>query len=172
MSASRVRTRFSRVFAERRGKAFVSELSRRGVAAQVFDGRSLDDFLLKLEKPAAVFVSHDFRALDVLDAASAAGIRIPDQMVVLGVDDDETFCLAARPSLSSVRTDNEVSGRQAAEIMNKLLKETNTPVSKLAARCGFSNVNSLRNLFRRRYGRSIGEFPKPLRVNGPRSASD
>lgn len=251
-------------WSERRGKAFVSELSRRGVSAQVFDGRSLDDFLLKLEKPAAVFVSHDFRALDVLDAASAAGIRIPDQMVVLGVDDDETFCLAARPSLSSVRTDNEVSGRQAAEIMNKLLnggkprhltflakargvverdsthppapaadlvkralafvqaeavngigpgdvarhlrvsrrlldlrfhelekrtvgeailerrlavfqhllKETNTPVSKLAARCGFSNVNSLRNLFRRRYGRSIGEFRKPLRVNGPRSASD
>lgn len=251
-------------WSERRGKAFVSELSRRGVTAEVFDGRSLGDFLQKLKKPAAVFASHDCRALDVLAAASAARLKVPDQLVVLGVDDDETFCLAARPSLSSVRTDTEAAGFHAAEAMNKLLngrkprhltflaktrgiverdsthppapaadlvkralafvhaeavngispddvarhlrisrrlldlrfhelenrtvgeailkrklavfqrllRETKIPVSKLAARCGFTNVNSLHNLFRRRYGRSIGDFRKSLRVTGSRSVGD
>jgi len=108
-------------WSERRRKAFSVELAKKGLTSCEYTSGPLVDFLKRLEQPAAVFAAYDFRALEVIDAAHTAAIRIPEQMVVLGVDDDEIFCLTTRPTLSSIRCDNESVGAHAADMMDRFL---------------------------------------------------
>lgn len=108
-------------WSEARARAFTAALSVKGVHPKHYHRGPLADFLGRLKKPAAVFVSHDQRALDVMEAAHAAHVKIPDQMVVLGVDDDEIFCRSTKPPLSSVRPDSEAVGYRAAAAIDRML---------------------------------------------------
>jgi len=80
------------------------------VAARLFD-ELLED---GPEPPTAVFVASDTQALGVLGAARARGLRIPDQLSVIGFDDIETAELVG---LTTVRQPLEESGRRAAQLL-------------------------------------------------------
>ena len=51
----------------------------------------------------------------------AQNLRIPDDIAVLGIDDDPVFCLGAAPAISSVVQDFESCGYQAAEALQRLM---------------------------------------------------
>lgn len=107
-----------------RMKGFALQLNRQKRSALVKGAKSdLRKWLGNLEKPAAVFCASDATALDVFHAAAEAGIRIPDDMAVLGVDDDELICNNAHPALSSVRPGHEACGYAAAEILDRLFRK-------------------------------------------------
>jgi len=76
-------------------------------------------WLRKLPKPVAIFVAHDMRARQVLDACQGAGIRVPYEAAVLSVDNDPLICETCTPSLSSIRLDVERAGYMAAELLDK-----------------------------------------------------
>ena len=82
--------------------AFAGELVAKGAKYVNYESGPLSSFLKTLDLPAAVFASHDIRAIDVIDSARKAGIGIPSQMVVLGVDDD-MICLTTRRPLPGRR---------------------------------------------------------------------
>lgn len=119
-----------RGWSTQRGEAFASELSAHGRKCRVFgNGKnraSNEDALIKfldgLEKPAAVFAAWDGRAADVLHAARLAKLRVPEDVSVLGVDDDELICEHTHPALSSVRTDAEGMGEEAARLLSNLIR--------------------------------------------------
>ena len=71
-------------------------------------------FLLSLPRPTAILAAMDGRARLVLEACSAAKLRVPEEIAVLGVDDDPLLCEASMPPLSSIRTDRYRHGREAA----------------------------------------------------------
>ena len=60
-------------------------------------------------------VSDDMRGKEVLDTCRRAGVRVPEQVAVVSVDDDTLFCETCDPPLSSVRPDHETAGFLAAQ---------------------------------------------------------
>jgi len=80
----------------------------------------LADWLRGLPSPIGVFASTDGKAVQTLDAAKLAGRRVPDDVAVLGVDNDEMTCLLSNPPLSSVDPAFEEVGYRAAELVRQL----------------------------------------------------
>ena len=113
-----------REWSTKRGRAFAHRLGRKGIACRPFahgGNDDLGDWLKALPKPAAVFCAWDVVAADVAFAAKKARIRIPSQMVLLGVDNDETFCTSASPQMSSIEFDAENEGRMAIDLLLKMM---------------------------------------------------
>ena len=81
----------------------------------------IEDWLIRLPKPAAVMLACDRIGLQVISACEKAGFRIPDQISLLGVDNDELICPYTTPTLSSVLPGHEEMGRRAVDEMNRLL---------------------------------------------------
>lgn len=73
------------------------------------------------EPPSAIFAASDVQAFGVLTAARSAGVRVPDDLSVIGFDD---ICTAALMGLTTVRQPLEVSGRRAGLRLMQMLGHT------------------------------------------------
>ena len=127
-----------REWSTKRGRAFAHRLGRKGIACRPFvhDGNDdLGDWLKALPKPAAVFCAWDAVAADVAFAARKARIRIPTQMVLLGVDNDETYCTYASPQMSSIEFDAENEGRMAVDLLFKMMSARKASTARTVC-CG------------------------------------
>ncbi len=82
---------------------------------------ALSRFLSARRKPLGIFAANDVAAVFVRDACAALGLRIPQDVALLGVDDSAEYCERGEPSLSSVRIDIEGGGRAAAALLAKLV---------------------------------------------------
>lgn len=211
-----------------REKGFRAELARTGesgaflkmtAAAREPEGhRTLVAWLRSLPKPAAVMASYDELAVGVLDACREAGIDVPRQLAVLGVDNDALLCDFSTPPLSSIYPNHLREGEIAAEELERLMsapkrrtrgmrlavcrektvveRESTAAVApvahlveealrfirrnaerdlrvedvvrhlhvsrRLAAACGYDNLQHLANAFRRKYGKTMTAYR-----NGP-----
>ena len=83
----------------------------------------LKPWLLKLPKPCGLFAANDDIATVVLDACRAGGLSVPDDIAVIGVDDEPSVCEATKPSLSSVRPNFERAGRLAVDLLVRHLAQ-------------------------------------------------
>jgi LacI family transcriptional regulator len=81
----------------------------------------LERWLVGLPRPVGVLASHDIQGVQLSEACRRAGLRVPDEVALLGVDDDDLFCELARPSLSSVALPGERIGYEAARMLEDLL---------------------------------------------------
>lgn len=118
-----VRTQTAPQWSNERQQAFSETLRNSRHAVKVVDTkRELGEWLNALPKPAAVFAANDVTALKVLEAARDTGIDVPEQMSVLGVDDDELICNSSYPALTSIRPDNEQEGLLAARELDRLMR--------------------------------------------------
>ncbi len=120
--------------AERRD-GFIAALREAGHDAAVYDGphgarerRRWDAerprmmrFLSSLPHPTAVFAAMDGRARLVIDACTNAGLNVPEDIAVLGVDDDELICRSCVPTLSSIRTGGFLRGVRIAELLDAMM---------------------------------------------------
>ncbi|RKX37458.1 MAG: transcriptional regulator [Verrucomicrobia bacterium] len=117
-----------------RGDFFVKFISEAGYTVHRYENpdhqksssiegrnRLLGQWLQGLPKPIGLFCCTDFRSLQVAEAARSAGISIPDEVAVLGVDDDDLFCSLSDPPLSSIALDTETAGYEAAELLDRLM---------------------------------------------------
>ena len=114
-----------------RGEAFRRTVETAGFGVSVYpmrddcgsaaDAAALRDWLTSLPKPAAVLAAADWRAVQVFDACQAAGFRIPSQVSLLGVDNNDFDCLGIIPQLSSVQPDYEGGGYRAAVELESLM---------------------------------------------------
>lgn len=112
-----------RPWADLRERAFFEALRRQGRPTfRPAAGEDLADFLRRLPKPAAVLAAWDRVAQDVLSAAKRAGLKVPEQVSVLGVDNDEIYCDNFAPAISSVKPDHREMGEAAARTLAKLLR--------------------------------------------------
>ena len=79
------------------------------------------DWLRLLPKPVALLCCNDDRALQVIEACKLADLYVPDQVAVLGVDNDVLICDLADPPISSVALNTEVAGHDAARLLDQLM---------------------------------------------------
>jgi LacI family transcriptional regulator len=95
---------------------------RRRKTAPADDDEAVEAWLARLPKPVALLACYDIRGRQAIDACRRAGIAVPDEVAVLGVDDDEVLCGLASPPLSSVMPDAIGAGRLAAELLDQLMR--------------------------------------------------
>jgi LacI family transcriptional regulator len=80
--------------------------------------------LLRLpERPTAFFCFNDRMAMGVYDAARELGLRIPDDLAVVGYDDQEIIAAHLRPGLTTMRLPHEAMGRWALGQLLDLIKD-------------------------------------------------
>lgn len=117
-----------------RGNGFCETLARAGFTCHVYSGANGEeraDFALELSKlvrwlsslprGTAVFAAHDLRARQVLLAADEAGLNVPNELALLGVDNDTVICETTSPALSSIPTDSRSDGVLAAQLLEDMM---------------------------------------------------
>ena len=111
------------IWSRQRFLGFKSVLSARSPKV-LTPGRdeSLPDFLAALPKPAALMAACDARAAEAVSACDDLGIRIPRQISLLGVDNDELLCNLSDPTLSSITPDHKHIGHIAAQSLDRMLR--------------------------------------------------
>lgn len=105
-----------------RGRAFSQEIRRGGGRFHQYAKGGLSDWLAALPKPCGVFAANDFVAGKVVSICEGLGIRVPDEIAVVGVDNDPQICENATTSITSVEQDVEHGGYIAAQALDSLLR--------------------------------------------------
>jgi LacI family transcriptional regulator len=78
-------------------------------------------WLRELPKPVGLFASNDVLARSLADMCSQLGLHVPDDVALLGVDNDELECLLTSPPLSSIAIPGERIGYEAAKLLDKAM---------------------------------------------------
>ena len=78
-------------------------------------------WLQSLTKPVGLMACNDACGREVLQACATAGLHVPDEVAVIGVDNDEMMCELSTPQLSSVALDVETAGYNAAHMLDELM---------------------------------------------------
>ena len=82
---------------------------------------SLIQWLVSLPKPVGILAFDDTHAHDLAEACLEADIGVPDQVAIVGVNNDDLLCESAWPPLSSVEADYSRMGYAAAQLLDRLL---------------------------------------------------
>lgn len=149
-----------------RQEAFSRRAAEAGVPLAVYSCRYPEDWglecmdmgkwLCELPKPCGIMAAMDIRARQVLDACVQAGVSIPGEIRIIGVDNDETICENTDPSLSSVCADFEGGGYLAASVLHRMMLNPKSPpvrlsygVKQVVERLSSMNVNTLNGIVTR-----------------------
>lgn len=94
-----------------------------GPSARAWDAEqdSIVTWLKGLEPPFAIMACNDIRGQHVIEACSKLNLAVPEQVAVVGVDNDELLCRVCSPPLSSVIPNAVMVGFRAAEALNQLM---------------------------------------------------
>lgn len=79
------------------------------------------EWLRALPKPLGLMASNDDRAELVTEACKAAGMSVPDDVAIVGVDNDQTICDLCTPPLSSVALNIRKAGYDAAALLDRMI---------------------------------------------------
>jgi LacI family transcriptional regulator len=122
------------LWSTRRRDGFLETVSRAGFPVEVFESDSrghhqssedeldrIGRWLVSLAKPVGVMVCKDLRGPFITEACQQFGLRIPDEVSVIGADDDVLLCELSDPPLSSVICNPEQIGREAAALLDHLM---------------------------------------------------
>ncbi len=79
-------------------------------------------WLRSLPKPIGLMACNDMRAQHVLRVCADAGIHVPDEIAVIGVDNDQVQCELCRPALTSIEPNTHRIGFEASKILDKMMR--------------------------------------------------
>jgi len=119
----------------RRQGDFEAELLRRGHACRSFSSflqqcstkagpnepRTIARWLDALPRPCGVFCASDFFAARLLGVCRQQGIAVPEEVAVLGVDNDSVMCSICCPPLSSIELGSRRIGYEAAALLERMM---------------------------------------------------
>lgn len=74
-----------------------------------------------MQPPYGIFACNDIRGQQVINACGALNLAVPEQVAILGVDNDDLLCRVCSPPLSSVIPNAELVGFRAAETLAKMM---------------------------------------------------
>jgi LacI family transcriptional regulator len=121
------------LWGEERCLAFAKRLETRGFSCHVYPVvhkstrqwtsvlASLGAWLKTLPKPVGLMAANDKRARHVLEACHTYGLQVPEEVAVIGVDNDEVLCELSSPQLSSVEQDAKRIGYEAIALLDRLM---------------------------------------------------
>ena len=152
----------SKVWSERRKDAFTEAVRLNGKDIEVLDipisgtagsntsSSRLKTWLKRLEKPVGLFAADDTLAEMALSICRMSDLSSPDEIAVVGVDDNESICEHTLPTLSSIRPDFRQGGRFAARLLAKqLLGARRIPRETVFSVAGITRRGSTRTFKRK-----------------------
>ena len=83
--------------------------------------------LARLERPVGVFAANDDTGFDILAYCNARRLRVPEDALVLGINNDTLICENSRPRLSSIQPDFEQEGYLAARSLDEMMRAPRSP---------------------------------------------
>lgn len=120
----------------RRKNTFLKAAKAAGLAAHAFDFDSrkgwtdafnrMARWISNLPTPCGIFSYSDSVAKCVMDACRISHLRIPEQILLVGVDNDMVICENMQPSLTSIEPDFANAGYLAAQILDRILSTGRT----------------------------------------------
>ncbi|GAB3171651.1 DNA-binding transcriptional regulator [Myceligenerans halotolerans] len=118
-------------WALKRGAWFAEHVRRRGLSSHEFqmvpsgrraaDRARLAGWLAELPRPVGVLACYDIAGQEVLEACTIAGLAVPDEVAVVGVDNDELIAGLTSPPLSSIEPGAVRMGHLAARLLDKIM---------------------------------------------------
>ena len=106
------------------GKAWFSENERKRLA----------DWIASLPKPAGIMACNDLAGKEVLETCRRIEVMVPEEVAVIGVDNDDTLCQLCEPMLSSVIARHDRVGYHAAELLDELMQGKPPPAELFAVK--------------------------------------
>lgn len=125
------------IWSQERGEGFKSEVEKNGGVFYSFKTDMLSDerwgsghdelnkWLQSLPKPIALFACDDSFALQVSEVCRMHNIDIPNDIALLGVDNDELLCNLSDPPISSIVLDVEKGGYETARLLHRMIETGN-----------------------------------------------
>jgi LacI family transcriptional regulator len=101
----------------------IQAIELEGVTAETAIARWLE----RQPLPLAVLACNDVRAQQVLTACLERNLRVPEEIAVIGVDNDDVLCALCEPPLSSIEPDTQRIGYEAAALLHRLMKRRSAP---------------------------------------------
>lgn len=89
----------------------------------------------KLERPVGVFAANDDRGYDVIEFCRANHLRVPEDIAVIGINNDTLVCENCHPRLSSIEPDFEQEGYLAAETLARMMSARSSATSTTLQPC-------------------------------------
>jgi LacI family transcriptional regulator len=126
----------------KREEAFQEAIVRAGHACAVYNAPNtasdswekicgdLVAWLSSLPQPCGVLACNDSRARQILEACRTVGFRVPEDVAVIGVDNEEAICQFTTPTLTSVDQGSQRSGYEAAVLLNQWMSGEPVPPGK------------------------------------------
>ena len=91
----------------------------------------LREWLRAIPKPIAIMACDDNQGSNLIEACHSIGIKIPEEVSVMGVDNDETLCSLGSTTLSSVQVDIEAGGWKTGELIERLVANRTAPAGDI-----------------------------------------
>ena len=115
------------IWSEERERGFREEVMKEKAAYSVFEGESdtlhnrqkVTDWLKSLPHGTGLFCSNDELALTITETCMMEGIHIPEDIAVLGVDDDDLLCEISDPTISSIQLEVEHGGYETCRLLHQ-----------------------------------------------------
>jgi LacI family transcriptional regulator len=117
-----------------RGEGFIGRLKEAGFECEVYqppgkkpclawnrEQPAVSAWLQSLQKPAGVMATNDVRGRQVIEACAIGGIHVPDDIAVIGADDDHILSAFSNPPLSSIALNAEQGGYRVAELLDGMM---------------------------------------------------
>ncbi len=103
----------------------------------------ISNWIKKLPKPLGVMTCYDHRGQQLLDACRRLSLAVPEEVAVIGVDNDELLCELSSPPLSSVIPNTHRTGYEAAALLDQMMSGvTVKPATYLIAPLGVATRQS------------------------------
>jgi LacI family transcriptional regulator len=83
----------------------------------------ISDWMKSLPKPIAIMTCNDDFGIHIIEAANMAGIKVPEEVAILGVDNDEFICELYDPPMSSIDQEPETVGFKVAQVVKAIIKD-------------------------------------------------
>ena len=96
-----------------------------------YERDELSKWLRSVPKPIAVMACDDNQGNNLVEACHAAGVRIPHELSVIGVDNDELLCSLGSTPLSSIQVNIEEGGYRTAEMIERRVLNPDAPVEDI-----------------------------------------
>ena len=91
----------------------------------------LDDsvfaWIESLPKPVGIFCSYDNHAFYLTNLCHSLGIAVPEEVAILGVDNDESLCRTTNPPMSSIDPNARMIGYRAASLLERMMNQEPLP---------------------------------------------
>ena len=88
-----------------------------------YDPGCLNEWIMSLPKPIAIMACDDSQGNLLIQACHACGFKIPFDVAVIGVDNDQILCDMTEPSMSTVNIDIERGGFDTAAMVDRMFKD-------------------------------------------------